>query len=53
MVWKTYLVCLVGGREVLMLCGWVGGYGTWEVTVKGPNFMRELGKGGIVAVCCS
>lgn len=30
-----------------------GGYGTWEVTVKGPNLIRELGKGGIVVVVCS
>lgn len=30
---------------------WVDGYGTWEVTVKGPNLIRELGKGGIVVVC--
>lgn len=31
---------------------WVGDYGTCEVTVKGPNLIRELGKGGIVVICC-
>lgn len=49
-VWKTYLECLVGGQEVevVMEMGGLGGYGTCEVTVKGPNLIRELGKGGIV-----
>jgi hypothetical protein len=49
-----------GGVEDLpgVLSWWTGvevvmeleGYGTWEVTVKGPNLIRELGKGGIVVV---
>ena len=40
--------CSAGGREVLM--GATGGYGTCEVTEKGPNLIREPGKGGIVVV---
>lgn len=48
-VWKTYLVLSwwTGGVDV----DGTGGYDTCEVTVKGPNLIRELGKGGIVVVC--
>ena len=47
-VWKTY--------RVLSLCfvdsGWwwfYGGSRTWEVTVKGPNFMSLVVRDAIVA----
>jgi len=53
-VWKTYMyrVCSAGkwlGWDCLL----VATVPTCEVTVKGPNFIREVGKGGIVVVCCS
>lgn len=47
-MWKTYMYA-----AQLLRAGWFGsgvGYGTCEVTVKGPNLMRRPGKGGIVAV---